>query len=110
MVETARNALDDHSQRGAIQNSLEAFYVPPGDEVGRGSRLVDASRILVSAQVTVPTFLARATGFDDASTGTIAGGGFPPLDIMLVMDHCGMMVDDCSEPRRLLGDGCGLRS
>lgn len=99
-------AVQQYTSSNQAQAFL-AFYVPSGDEVGTGFAPHDARGIRVSAQVTVPAYFAGALGFDSLSTSAIASGGFPPLDIMLVLDRSGSMDDDsCS----LQPDGCSTRN
>jgi len=95
--------------------AFRAFYVPSGDQVGTGFTPDDARGVRVSAQVTVPVYVAGVLGFDSASTSAIAGGGYPPLDLMLVLDRSGSMDDDscsvqsdgCSTTTRAKCESCG---
>lgn len=78
-------------------DAFEAVYLPSGDPVGGGFVPSDAIGVRVTARVTVPTFIAGLIGVNTMSASGEAGGGFSPVDIVLVMDRSGSMDDDsCS--------------
>jgi len=83
------------NQNGAL--TYEARYLPGNQAVGGGSVPSTASGIQVTARTTFPTIFAGVLGINSISAVGVAGGGFSPLDIMLVMDRSGSMDDDsCS--------------
>jgi Flp pilus assembly protein TadG len=57
--------------------------------------------IVVTQQVTIPTFFAKlvgTSGFTVRTTATAGGkgGGMPPLDVIIVLDTTGSMGSNCS--------------
>ncbi|MCC7352522.1 MAG: VWA domain-containing protein [Anaerolineae bacterium] len=79
--------------------SFEAYYLPGNEVVGGGPVPANATGIKVIARTTFPTIFAGVVGFNTISAAGTAGGGFSPLDIMLVFDRSGSMDDDsCSIP------------
>lgn len=87
-------------QYTVVENGAQSFtavYLPSLTPVGSGFVPADSIGVRVDAEVTVPTFLAGVIGIDTMTATGEAGGGFSPVDIMLVMDRSGSMDDDsCS--------------
>jgi len=87
------------------QNSASdytAVYLPSGQAVGGGVIPADATGVRVTARRTSPTFFAGIMGINSMSVSGVAGGGFPPLDIALVLDRSGSMnFDSCSAPPQM---------
>jgi len=62
--------------------------------VGVGARPTGVSGILVTVKGSVPTFFARLAGIPKLDAVARGGGGYSPLDVVLVLDKSGSMDDD----------------
>ncbi|HEY63810.1 MAG TPA: VWA domain-containing protein [Caldilineae bacterium] len=90
-------AIQEYTVGQNQADTFQAYYLPSYHEVGGGYTPPDATGIQVIASVSFPTFLGGLLGIDTISASGIAGGGFSPLDIILVLDRSGSMDDDsCS--------------
>ncbi len=91
------SAIQEYTVGQNEADSFEAVYLPSEQPVGDGFVPADSIGVRVTARVTVPTFIAGLVGVDTMSASGEAGGGFSPVDIVLVMDRSGSMDDDsCS--------------
>ena len=102
LAEGARDAEIEAAVREytIVQNHAESFvasYIPSDQEIGHGSIPANTTGVKVTASSTVQTFFAGLIGFNTISADAEAGGGFSPLDLVLVLDRSGSMDDDsCS--------------
>jgi hypothetical protein len=62
--------------------------------VGIGPRPAGATGILVTVKGHMPTFFARIWNISQVTAAAQGGGGYSPLDVMLVLDRSGSMDDD----------------
>ena len=87
-----RNPLAANEQRAYTAQWLEGATVV--GTVGMGARPTRATGILVTVTGHVPTLLANVLGISEVSAAAQGGGGYSPLDVMLVIDKSGSMDDD----------------
>jgi len=93
------SAISDYALTQNTADSFDSFYIPSGQTVGAGVVPADSTGVRVVARETVPTFFAGIMGIDSLPAVGEAGGGFPPVDIVLVIDRSGSMnFDSCSAP------------
>lgn len=88
------NAISEYTLTQGSADSFESFYIPSGQAVGSGFVPSDATGVRIIARETVPTFFAGVMGINSMPAVGEAGGGFSPVDIVLVMDRSGSMDDD----------------
>ena len=62
--------------------------------VGAGARPAGATGVLVTVTGRVPTYFANLLGISQLSAVAQGGGGYSPLDVMVVVDRSGSMDDD----------------
>jgi hypothetical protein len=62
--------------------------------VGAGARPAGATGVLVTVTGRVPTYFANLLGISQLSAVAQGGGGYSPLDVMVVVDESGSMDDD----------------
>jgi hypothetical protein len=87
-----RNPLAVHEQRQYTAKWLEGTTVV--GTVGIDARPSRVTGILVRVIGHVPTLVANIMGISEVSAAAQGGGGYSPLDAMLVIDKSGSMDDD----------------
>ncbi len=91
-----------------VQNEAGSFvakYIPGLQAVGGGSVPIDATGVQVTAVGSAPTFIAGMIGINQMTASALGGGGFTPLDIVLVIDKSGSMDDDSCDFKRFFAPG-----
>jgi Flp pilus assembly protein TadG len=63
----------------------------PSGQVGSGARPSNVTGILVTVRGSTPTFFANLLGVTRVTAAAQGGGGYSPLDVMLVIDRSGSM-------------------
>jgi hypothetical protein len=87
-----RNPLAANEQRAYTAQWLEGATVV--GTVGVGGRPTRATGVLVTVTGHVPTLIANVLGIRQVGAAAQGGGGYSPLDAMLVIDKSGSMDDD----------------
>ena len=97
-----RTAVNEYT---IVQNEAGSFVAKyligqtVGPAVGGGSIPSDATGVQVTAIGSAPTFIAGMIGINQMTASALGGGGFSPLDIVLVLDRSGSMDDDSCDLR-----------
>jgi Flp pilus assembly protein TadG len=63
----------------------------PSGNVGQDGRPANVTGILVTIRGSTPTFFANILGITTVNASATGGGGYSPLDVMLVLDRSGSM-------------------